>query len=187
MNKSHIRAYTKALQESIMHRQSALEVELAVGFAVIWECDNVRRLARETLITIYNAAGWQCTAPGAIDWRAVNRRISASLALYDFFGVDIATLAEGKKAQDLVDSFRPAIAAMKVKSVNEVLLACEKVRAPRKPGTPQPGVRVDAGHMHVIVPPSATPEDLLAMSKKLMDMAQTMFEVRQKVEEKLAA
>ena len=76
MNKTHIRAYTKALVESSMHRQTALEIELAVGFAVLWECGDARRLARETLVTIYNGAGWKCDQPGALDWRAVNRRIS---------------------------------------------------------------------------------------------------------------
>lgn len=176
MNKTHIRAYTKALVESAMNRQTALEIELAVGFAVLWECEAARRLARETLVTIYNNAGWSCKEPGALDWRAVNRRITASIALYDFMGADIAELANGHKAAELVDAFRPAIAALKVKSVNEVLLACDKVRGPRKASAPAEGQRLDAGKLHLIVPVSATREDMLALATKLMELAMTKFE-----------
>jgi hypothetical protein len=177
MNKSHLRAYTKALVESAMNRQTALEIELAVGFAVMLECADARRLARETMLTIYNGAGWQCSKPGTLDWRSVNRRITAAIALYDFVGTaDVQKLAEGKKAAELVDAFRPMIAALKVKSVNEVLLACDKVRAPRKPSSEHSGVRIDAGHLHFTIPPNATRDDLIAMAAKLMTMAQELFD-----------
>jgi hypothetical protein len=169
MNKTHLRAYTKALVESAMNRQVALEIELAVGFAVMIECDGARRLARETMLTIYNGAGWKCDRPGSLDWRSVNRRISAAIALYDFIGVDdITKWAEGKTARELVDAFRPHISALKLKSVNEVLLACDKVRPPR---AKTEGVRIDAGHLHLIIPASTTREDLIAMATKLMQMA----------------
>lgn len=172
MNKTHIRAYTKALVEAAMHKQSALEIELSVGMAVMYECAPSKRLGRETLLTIYNGAGWQCEKPGTLDWRAVNRRITATIALYDkFMAQDVAALADTHKAADLVNALRPAVAALKVKSVNEVLLACDKVRAPRKPGEHHDGIRVDAGHLHLIIPQSCTREDLIAMATKLMQMA----------------
>lgn len=171
MNKTHIRAYTKALVESTMHKQTALEIELAVGMAVMHECAPSKRLGRETLLTIYNGAGWQCEKPGTLDWRSVNRRITAVVALFDFMGADVAQLAKGHKTTELVEALRPAVAALKVKSVNEVLLACDKVRPPRKPTEHHEGVRVDAGHLHLIIPASCTREDLIAMATKLMTMA----------------
>lgn len=168
MNKTHIRAYTKALVESAMNRQIALEIELAVGFAVMIECDNARRLARETMLTIYNAAGWKCDKPGAIDWRAVNRRISAAIALHDFIGVeDLEKWAGESTARDMVEAFRPHIAALKLKSVNEVLLACDKLRPAKK----SEGVKINAGHLHLTIPANTTREDLISMATKLMQMA----------------
>lgn len=173
MNKTHIRAYTKALVEAAMHKATALEIELSVGMAVMYECAPSKRLGRETLLTVYNGAGWQCDKPGALDWRAVNRRITACVALYDHLtkSGDLAQALDGVKPVDSVAALRPLVAALKVKSVNEVLLACEKVRPPRKPAEHHEGVRVDAGHLHIFIPPSCTREDLIAMATKLMTMA----------------
>jgi hypothetical protein len=172
MNKTQIRAYTKALVESAAHRAIALEIELAVGLAVMHECAPSKRLGRETLLTIYHAAGWQCEKPGTIDWRAVNRRITASIALYDFMPDDVAQLAESSKGVDLVDALRPMIKALKVKSINEVLLATDRVRPPKKsPGQHVEGQRIDVGHLHLVVPPSATRDELIALATQLMTMA----------------
>jgi hypothetical protein len=172
MNKTQIRAYTKALVESASHRAVALEIELAVGLAVMHECAPSKRLGRETLLTIYYAAGWQCDKPGSIDWRAVNRRITASIALYDFMPDDVAQLAESSKGVELVDAIRPMIKALKVKSINEVLLATDRVRPPRKPAHhEQEGQRINVGHLHLIVPPTATRDELIALATQLMTLA----------------
>jgi len=178
MNKTHIRAYTKALVEAAMHKQTALEIELSVGLAVMYDSEPSRRLGRETLLTIYNGAGWQCSKPGTLDWRAVNRRITAAIALYDtHMNGDVAELAQTVKAADLVSALRPAVAALKVKSVNEVLLACDKVRAPRKGGSSHgEGQRLEAGHLHLTIPASATREDMLALATQLMELAMSKFE-----------
>jgi hypothetical protein len=177
MNKTHIRAYTKAMHEVGVHTATALEIELAIGLAVMHETSPSKRLGRETLLTIYAGAGWQCDKPGALDWRKVNRHITASIALYDkFMENDVAELATKHKAGELVDALRPMIKALKVKSVNEVLLACEKVRPPRKPTPHVEGQRIDAGHLHLVVPKSATREDMLALATKLMELAMTKFE-----------
>src|ERR1700756_5849424 len=91
MNKTILKAYTAAIVEAAMSRQAALEIELAVGFAVVLDCGpKAKRLARETLLTIYNGAGSKCSVPGDLDWKAINRRISASIALFDFVGADTA-------------------------------------------------------------------------------------------------
>lgn len=175
MNKTQLRAYTKALAESVSHRAVALEIELAVGLAVMHECAPSKRLGRETLLTIYNGAGWNCSGPGTLDWRAVNRRITASIALYDFCESDVTTLAESTKGSELVDALRPMIKALKVKSINEVLLATDRVRPPKKPTEPH-GTRIDAGHIHIVIPDNATRQDLLDLATKLMTIISTRFE-----------
>ncbi len=177
MNKTHIRAYTKALVESVTLRSSALEIELAVGLAVLFESEPSRRLARETLLTIYHGAGYQCDKPGAVEWRAVNRRITASVALYDtHMKSDVAALAETVRLNDLVEALRPMIAALKVKSINEVLLACDKVRPARKVSHPVEGHHIEAGALYLTIPTDATREDMLALATKLMELAMSKFE-----------
>lgn len=172
MNKTHIRAYTKVLQEARSHRQAALEIELSVGMAVMYECAPSKRLGRETLITIYHATGWQCDKPGSIDWRAVNRRISAVIALYDFLqkNDEVTTQIGPLKTTEAVEALRPMVAALKLTSVNEVLIATDRQRPPKRTGHVE-GVRIDAGHIHVTIPKSATREDLIALATQLMTMA----------------
>ncbi len=174
MNKTHLKAYTNAIVEAALSRSVALEIELAVGFAVILECDNAKRLARETLLTVYNAAGSKCTAPGDLDWKAVNRRISAAVALFDFVGMpDITAWAEGKTKRELVEAFRPHIGALKLKSVNEVLLACDKIRAPRK-ASEVTGKTFNTRHLHITIPAAATRDELLELAMQLMTLAHDM-------------
>jgi hypothetical protein len=175
MNKTHLKAYTNCIVEAALSRSVALEIELAVGFAVLLECDGAKRLARETMLSIYNAAGSKCSTPGDVDWKAINRRIAAAIALFDFVGgEDITAWSEGKTKRELVDAFRPHIGALKLKSVNEVLLACDKIRAPRKPAQ-QHGAKLATKHLHMIVPPTATRDELLEMATALMTLAHNMF------------
>ena len=174
MNKTHLKAYSNAIVEAALSRSTALEIELAVGFAAILECDNMKRLARETLLTIYGAAGSKCAKPGDMDWKSINRRISAASALFDFVGTDdINEWAQGLTKRELVDAFRPHIKALKLNSVNEVLLACDKIRPPRKV---TPGRKIGTQHLHLVIPPSATREELIELATQLMTMAHELFE-----------
>jgi hypothetical protein len=174
MNKTTLKAYTNAIVEAALSRSVALEIELAVGFAIILECNNAKRLARETLLTVYNAAGSKCEQPGDLDWKAVNRRISAAVALFDFIGItDVSAWGEDKTKRELVDAFRPHIAALKLKSVNEVLLACDKIRAPRKP-VEQSGKQFTTRHLHINVPATATRDELVELATQLMMLAHEM-------------
>lgn len=175
MNKTAIRAYTKIAGEAISTSAAALELKLAIGLAVLYETAPAKRLGRETLITIFNAAGMQCEKPGALDWRKVNREITAMVALFDFVGMDdLDQLAAGHKHAELVEAFRPLVAALKVKSVNEVLLATERIRPPKQAKRTE-GTRIEAGHIHIVIPPSATPDELMMLASKIMDMVSKSF------------
>lgn len=183
MNKTILKVYTAAIHEAAMSRQAALEIELAVGFAVILDCGpKAKRLARETLLTIYHGAGSQCSQPGDLDWKAINRRITASIALFEFVGVDTVREWAGEATKaDLIAALRKHIQPLKLKSVNEVLLACDKIKAPRSsksrdvanvPGTAE----IATEHVRVVVPPTATREELIDLATRLMMMAQARFE-----------
>lgn len=177
MNKTILKVYTSAIAEAALSRSNALEIELAVGFAVILECGpKSKRLARETLLTIYANAGSKCSEPGDIDWKAINRRIGATVALFDFIGVrDVAEWAGENIKVELIDALREHITPMKFKSVNEILLACGKVRAPRKGReVPVGSHMIDTPHVHIVVPPAATKAELIEAATQLMMLAQSM-------------
>lgn len=184
MNKTSIRTYANAIKTAILNRRAALAVELAVSFAVLWDSDGNKRLAREALCQIYTQAGYKASDPQADDWRLVNRHIAASFALYDFLGADqVATwAAEGNKLDTLVDHIKP----LKLATVNEIMVVTEKRKLPRaRASTPvKDGEhRIETEHLHFIVPAKVTRTEVIQAAMQLMTLAEEMA----KIELKLAA
>lgn len=83
---------------------------------------------------------------------------------------EVANQIGSLKTTEAVEALRPMVAALKLASVNEVLLATDRKRPPKKAAHVE-GVRIDAGHIHVTIPRSATREDLIALATQLMTMA----------------
>lgn len=176
MQKSHIKAYASAIQSAALSRTVALQYELAVGFAVQLETTS-KRLARATLQEIYAQAGYQCDKPGALDWKSVNRRITASLAFFDFIGrEDVEAWANGQRPKELVETIVRKLEPHKVKTVNEVLLICDKVKkpVPRAPQQPVRGKHIDTPHLHIVIPKKATRQELMEAATQMLALAAMM-------------
>lgn len=180
MNKTNIKAYAQIIAKSALNRQLALQCELAVGFAVLLESSPSRRLARAQLQKIYADAGYQCAEPSGIDWKTINHRIRGSVMLYDFLGeADIREWAGDLQKQPLIDALIKKIEPLKLKTLNELMVVCKGARErTASTGGRKPGVRFDTAHMHVTVPTSAQPEELLEIAGKLMTLAQEMVNAR---------
>jgi hypothetical protein len=174
MQKANVKAYVSAIQGAALSRRAALQVEIAVGFAVCLEVGPSKRLARAQLCEIYAAAGYHCSEPKDIDWKAINRRITGALALWDFLGAEeIAKWAEGHSKNALIDALVEKIAPLKLNTINEVLLICHKVKPQHKRqinGTP-----IATEHLRIVVPPTATAEELFTVASHLMDMAKELM------------
>lgn len=175
MNRTNMKAFSSAIANAALSRRSALQLELAVGFAVHIECGQAKRLTRALLCEIYSGAGYKANAPGDLDWKSINRRITAALALFDFLGAaDIAKWIEGKTKTDLLNAIVVKLEPMKLKSINEVLEVCGKVgaRAPRTERPEPEGTHhVDTENIHVTVPPEATADELMEVAMAIMDLA----------------
>ncbi|WP_438451505.1 hypothetical protein, partial [Listeria monocytogenes] len=179
MNKTNIRAYAQIIAKSALNRQAALQCELAVGFAVILDSYPSRRLARAQLQKIYADAGDKCSAPSDMDWKTINRRIAGSIMLFDFLGEDdVRSWAGELQKQPLIDALVKKIEPLKLKTLNEVVTVCRGSRERAPGGGRKPGIRFDTAHMHVTVPPSAQPEELLEIAGKLMTLAQDIVNAR---------
>lgn len=180
MNKAHRKAYASAIATAALSRSAALQCELAVAFAVQLEVGESKRLARATLVEIYAQAGYQCSDPKSIDWLSVGRRITAGLALFDFMGrTEVEGWVKDAKPSEMINAIADKLKPLKLKTVNEVLLTCEKVKPPKKramstttpaeaPGT----LHVESQHLRISIPPDTTSDELLQVAAKLIALAQ---------------
>lgn len=190
MNKTLIRAYAQIIHGAAMNRHAALQAELAVGFAVLLDSYPSKRLARAQLQKIYNDAGCKCEGPQDTNWKSVNRRITASIALFDFIGADeVRNWAGDLQKAPLIEAFTKKLAPLKLNTVNEVLTICRGTvprdntnMVGRKPGT-----RIETLHLKFSVPPATTPEEMLEAAGKLMTMAQELVNARQAAAAEAAA
>jgi hypothetical protein len=178
MNRSTIKAYASSLHSAALSRKAALQIELAVGFAVMLECGPSKRLVRAQLSEIYAQAGYKCREPSDIDWQSIQRRIGASLALYDFIGdKDIKGWIGELSRKPLIEKIVDQLGPLKLSTINEVIQICKSGKEPgQDPRGRKPGLRIETEHLRFNIPASATPTELMLAAGKLMAMAQSMVE-----------
>jgi hypothetical protein len=193
MNKTQIRAYAQIIHSASMNRHAALQAELAVGFAVLLDSYPSKRLARAQLQKIYNDAGCKCADPSDTNWKGVNRRISASIKLFDFVTYeDVKAWAGDLQKAALVEAISKKLEQYKLNTVNEVLVVCQDAN-PKTVSTRgkvlgrKPGQKVETAHLKFSIPATATPDELLEAAGKLMTMAQAMVNAREAAREAEAA
>src|ERR1700739_4713319 len=105
MNRSNLKAFSTAISNAALSRKTALQYEVAVTFAVHLDCKQAKRLSRAMMCEIYNDVGYKCAASGELDWKSINRRITAALALFDFMGAaEIASWIDGKSRMEIVNA-----------------------------------------------------------------------------------
>lgn len=176
MNRSHLKAYTSAINTALASRQDALQVEIAVTFAVIFESELNKRLARETMCQIFSSVGYQARQPTDRDWKSINRRISAGVALFDFLTDETLRGVAGSSVKGaLIDAFVAHLKPYKLASVHDVLQVCDKVRDARRSPTPAPGThRIETAHIKMSIPARASRAEILEIALKLMQLADEM-------------
>ena len=181
MNKTHLRTYANHIRSALLTHREALKYELAVMFAVTLECDGNKRLSREAIYQVYNSTGsYKCAAPSERDWKAVGRRITGGLALYDFLGAEqIAEWTQGERHGQIIQALLPHIEALKLGTINEVLTVCEKVKPPRSASVRNapPGSHVvNTEHCHIVIPPTVSAAEVMTIINNLMEYANTLLD-----------
>lgn len=182
MNRSNLKAFTTALANAALSRKTALQYEVAVTFAVHLDAKQAKRVTRELMCDIFTEVGYKASAPGELDWKSVNRRITAAFALFEFMGGDeIAKWVEGKSRMEVINAIVAKLEPLKIKSTNEILEICGKVnrqpaRSERRERPEPEGTRhVKTANLDIVIPPSATRADLIEASLSLMRMAEQMM------------
>lgn len=183
MQKTQLKTYANHVRSALVNRREALQIELAVMFAVTLDCDGNKRLAREAIYSVWDStASYQCAKPGDRDWKSVGRSINAAFALWDFTTREtVDQWADGKKHGDLISSFAHHIAEYKLATVNEVLTICEKVKAPtsrvaRPENAPKGSHVIDSEHIHVVAKPGTTADELMQVINELMQYANELLD-----------
>jgi hypothetical protein len=182
MNKTHLRTYANHIRSARLNRAEALQIELAVMFSVIVECNSNKRLAREAIYDVYNTSGsYQCAQPTDRDWKSVGRSIRAGLALFSMLSEaeDIATWGEGLKHGEQINAYVEHIAPLKLATVNEVLSVCGEIKPPVARGereAPEGSHVVNTPHMRLVIPPNVTADELMQVIGDLMAYANTLLD-----------
>lgn len=189
MNRSNHKAFATAINNAGMNRKAALNIEVAVCFAVHVDSKQAKRLTRAVMCEIYAECGYKSSAPGDRDWREINRRITAGLALFDFIGADdVHAWIENKTRMDIVNAIVTKLEPLDLRSTNQILEICDKVRtrAPRgeKP-EPEGTHRIELEHLKIVIPPTATRAELISAAIEMMRLAEERAQVE--VQEAAAA
>lgn len=177
MNKSNLKAFTAALANAGLSRKSALKCEIAVIFAVHLDSKQAMRLTRAVMCEMFSTCGYQSRQPGDTDWREINRRITAGIALFDFMGLEeVLSWVEGLTRGDIINAIADKIEPLNLRSTNQILEICEKVPTRKtKARAEQPGThRIDLKHLHIVIPPSVTREELTKAAFEMLRLAEAM-------------
>lgn len=182
MNRSNLKAFTTALSNAALSRKTAIQYEVAVCFAVHLDSKQAKRVTRALMCEIFAEVGYKSSAPGDLDWKSVNRRITAAFALFEFMGADeITKWVDGKSRMEIVNAIVAKLEPLKIKSTNEILEICGKVnrqpaRSERREKPEPEGTRhVVTRNLDIVIPPTATRADLIEASLSLMRMAEQMM------------
>jgi hypothetical protein len=173
MNRATIKSYAASLRAASMNRRAAVQIEIAVGFAVCLDTLPQRRLAKETLVSIYADAGVPCREPGDVEWKSVQRRISATLDLFDHIGEnEVKKWAGDAQRTVLINQLVAKIEPLKLASTNEIISVCKKEPKPgEKRRGPRPGTHIDTDNVHLVIPPDTSPDELMQLAQQILQLA----------------
>lgn len=179
MNRTNLKMFSTAIANAALSRKTALNLECAVAFAVHLDSNQNKRLSREALCEVFASAGYKCAKPGEIDWKSINRRITAALALFDFISAEEVTdWINGKQKTAMLDAIVTKLEPMKLRSTNEILEICGKTgpaaqqRRLRQP--PEGTQQFETAHIKFSIPPTATRQEVLEIAISLMKLAEQM-------------
>ena len=180
MNRTNLKALSTAIASALVSRKSALQLEVAVCFAVHMDCNQSRRLSRAMLCEIYTGAGVQCSAPGELEWKSTNRRITAGLAMFDFIGApEVLNWIDGRQRKELLDAIVAKLEPLKLGSVEQILQICDKSRTRRPNGAraePAGTHHIDTAHLKIVIPPGTPRAELREAGIAMMQLAERLPE-----------
>lgn len=176
----------KALRGAMMLSKQAIQIEIAVCFVVYYNHDGDTGIqAMKALRAIYADAGRvDCLTPGSRSYQTVNRRMRRCGDLYETVShKKMKRVLKDKHGEQAIEVIKQFIEPYGIESMDDVAAHAGKPREPAEPKTVQrdrrasdaPGVvHVKTRHLDIPIPPDVPKSELLALAKKLTDLAQKM-------------
>lgn len=200
--KLSIETCADALRGAAMNRKAAFQTELAVGLAVFLHAGDTTPEARTNLCAAYAGAGYQCLTTSGIDYKTINRRINATAEL--FHRVPVATWAGKHSELLLLKAITLGLEPYELLNVQDVVRFCNPQKLPPKTRSVEPHTGILAGpttgqgkvidlfrraadavakgarhvetkHLALMVPDSASRDELIELAGKLLAMANELL------------
>lgn len=188
-----IETCTTALRAALQNRRTAVQVEMSVGLAVFHSHGGATKDARKMVVHAFCAAGYECDSIGGRDYKTVNRRINATVSLYE--KMPVAKWIGKLEGIDAIHAVFDGIAPYELHSIQDVLryAAPHKVAAAKVAVVPNTDIlagpptghekvlqqfrrasdRTDARlvsteHIHLAVPKDADVDEVMDIISQLM-------------------
>lgn len=176
-----------ALNVAALNRRNAFRVELAVSLGVFLVNGGTGRDARKLLNAVYAGAGYECHTSSGFDYKTINRRINVAAELFE--RLPVAKWVGKHSENELLSSLCVGLEPYEFCGVRDIQRYCQPDRklpprrqieitpapevlsVPEPAPSPQPGRRVEVGHLALVIPPDATSEELIAMARRLLEIA----------------
>ena len=165
------RVCVNLLNDSILTRKAALQSEVAIGVSLFYAAKTVSRDSKQMLGRIYAEAGYDCATKLGQDYKTVNRRINAAAALFEKIGFNsLHELVNGKTEYQLVGLVQERVKSLELVSIEDVLTYTGKNTRKLLEGTDSGVVvaskyRVDVGDLHIKVPKTSSPEEIMEIGR----------------------
>jgi hypothetical protein len=179
----------EAMRGTLLLSRQALQVELSVSLITYHVHGGASLAAKKVLRGIYASAGQvDCLTSDSRSYQTVNRRMDRCAKLYEHLGPrKIAKIIgdfEGKAALAAVAGLLAPLGLDSMDNVldfvgeprNRVTVATPLDIVPARRVSDTPGsLYFDTPHVHVVVPPEVSPDELLELARKLQHLANTML------------
>jgi hypothetical protein len=183
--------YLACLSNAVLHRRTAIQLELAVGLCVAHDLVADPAQGRVMLVKVYASAGYECLVPDGRDYKTINRRVNNAFLLFDKIGdAAVKRALRGQQGHRRVEAVQALLEPLQLFTMDDVLAFCGRPRAsqsrvsatpagapeaaPARRAVDQPGVvHVRTEHVDVPLPPETTRAEIMELVSQLLKMADT--------------
>lgn len=189
--------YLACLSNAVLHRRTAIQLELAVGLCIAHDLVDDPAQGRVTLAQVYASAGYDCLKPDGRDYKTINRRTNTAFLLFDKLGATaIARAVRGTSGHRRVEAVQGMLEPLQLYTMDDVMAFCGRPRAsqarppvqveahergaaPARRAIDQPGVvHIRTEHVDVPIPPDVTRVEIMQLVAELIKLADTFKDGR---------
>jgi len=175
--------YVRAIKTAMLHRKSAVHLELAVGLALFGDSET-----KSALVAAYLAAGYDCAAKEGADYKTVNRRTNAAKWLFDKLGAEqVAAWSGDLHKAARINAICEQVESLGLDTINAVKafvgrtvggagqVGADTEEIERRKMLAAPATKhVHLSHIEIAVAESASREELIQAAEVLLAMAGEM-------------